>query len=72
MSEYTPGSAYDAGYQSRMKGGAKPSNATMTENNVYWQEWLAGWDDAHQKIINEGRSRNNNSSAKCCKNFIQD
>jgi hypothetical protein len=72
MTEYTPGSAYAQGYQSRMNGGSKPSNVTMNESDVYWQEWLAGWDDAHQKILSEARANAGCSKPKCCKNFIQD
>jgi hypothetical protein len=75
MSDYTPGSAYDLGYNARMKGSSKPNNVLVAENNVYWQEWEAGWEDAHQKIINESRNRNMScKSPKCCKNkkFIQD
>jgi hypothetical protein len=41
-------------------------------NSVYWQEWLAGWEDAHTKIINEARASSGCSKPKCCKNFIQD
>lgn len=72
MSEYIPGSAYSMGYQARMKGGDKPSNTDMAGNNVYWQEWLTGWDDAHNKIISEARANAGCSKPKCCKNFIQD
>ena len=72
MSDYTPGSAYDLGYNARMKGSSKPNNVLVAENNVYWQEWLAGWDDAHQKILSEARAKAECSKPKCCKNFIQD
>jgi hypothetical protein len=74
MSDYKPGSGYDAGFKTRMNGGEKPSNVLLAENNVYWTEWLAGWDDAHSQIISESRARNTCSNKKCCKNkkFIQD
>jgi hypothetical protein len=72
MAEYKPGSAYKEGYKTRMNGGEKVSN-TINENSVYWQEWLAGWNDAHTKIISEARE-SACSKPKCCKNkkFIQD
>jgi hypothetical protein len=73
MPDYTPGSAYAAGYKTRMNGGDKVSN-TLNENSVYWQEWTAGWNDANDKIINEAREKATCSKPKCCKNkkFIQD
>jgi hypothetical protein len=55
-----------------MNGGSKPSNVDMNQNDVYWQEWLAGWDDAHQKILSEALANAGCSKPKRCKNFIQD
>ena len=49
MSDYKPGSAYNEGFQSRMKGISRET--FNNENPVYIQEWMAGWDDAHSKII---------------------
>jgi hypothetical protein len=54
-----------------MNGGDKASNI-FESNSVYWQEWLAGWEDAHTKIINEARANSGCIKPKCCKNFIQD
>ena len=71
MTEYVPGSAYKKGYDTRMNGGDKASNI-FESNSVYWQEWLAGWEDAHTKIINEARANSGCIKPKCCKNFIQD
>lgn len=71
MTSYTPGSPYKLGYDTRMNGGDKVSN-TFENNSVYWQEWLAGWDDAHQKIINEARERNKCPKLGAGKEFIQD
>ncbi len=72
MSGYKPGSAYSEGFQSRMKGVSRET--FNNENPVYIQEWLAGWDDAHSKIIEEARKANSCKKPNCCrkKNFIQD
>jgi ribosome modulation factor len=72
MSEYKPGSAYSEGFQARMKGVSRTS--FTSENPVFIEEWYAGWDDAHSKIIEEARRANTCSKPNCCrkKNFIQD
>ena len=70
MTDYTPGSAYSAGFQARMAG--QPKNNGLSENEVYNSEWLVGWEDAHKKIISEARTNAGCSKPKCCKNFIQD
>lgn len=73
MSSYKPGEGYDKGYQCRMNGGIKPSQAVIN-SDPYWVEYATGWDDADTKIINEARERNTCTKPKCCKNknFIQD
>jgi hypothetical protein len=73
MSNYTPGEGYDKGFQCRMNGGTKPSQA-LGSSDPYWQEYSTGWNDADTKIINEARERNECTKPKCCKNknFIQD
>lgn len=70
MSLYNPGVGYDKGYQCRMNGGPKPSQA-ITPIDPYWSEYSIGWDDANNKIINEARTRNNvlNEHGK---QFLQD
>ena len=71
MTDYTPGSAYNEGFQARTQG--KPRDHLITEiSSVYKQEWLVGWDDAHKKIIAEARENAGCNKPKCCKNFIQD
>lgn len=70
MTDYIPGSAYNAGFKARMEGQTKASG--LNENEVYNTEWIAGWEDAHQKIISEARAGNDCTKPKCCKNFIQD
>jgi len=72
MTNYTPGSAYNDGYRARMSG--MPNNSFINENPVYIQEWLVGWEDAHQKVINEARSNVGCAKPNCCKKkkFIQD
>jgi ribosome modulation factor len=72
MTNYTPGSAYNDGYRARMNGMSRDS--FNNENPVYIQEWLVGWEDAHQKVINEARKTVGCEKPNCCKkkNFIQD
>lgn len=70
MTDYIPGSAYNAGFKARMEG--QPKSHGLNGNEVFNTEWLAGWDDAHRKIINEARASNGCPKPKCCKNFIQD
>jgi hypothetical protein len=72
MSNYTPGEGYEKGFQCRMNGGQKPSQAVMT-SDPYWQEYDTGWNDADLKIIKEAREKFC-SKPSCCKskNFIQD
>ena len=54
MTDYIPGSAYSEGFKARMKG--VPKNSVSNEQPVYLQEWVAGWEDAHKKIIEDARS----------------
>jgi ribosome modulation factor len=68
---YIPGSAYNAGFKARMEGSPRDM-LTADMNNVYIQEWLVGWDDAHTKIITEARKSAGCGKQKCCKKFIQD
>lgn len=68
---YIPGSAYNAGFTARMDGKSRDI-VTAGANNVYMQEWLTGWDDAHMKIIAEARESAGCNKPNCCKNFIQD
>lgn len=72
MNDYKPGSAYSEGFQARMKG--HPKSHGLNGNEIYNIEWLAGWDDAHEKVINEARKANMCAKPNCCKkkNFIQD
>lgn len=69
---YVPGSPYSAGFKARSEGFPRNTIVTEETNNVYIQEWLIGWDDAHNKIISEARENVGCSKPKCCKNFIQD
>ena len=73
MADYQPGEAYDKGFQCRMNGGSKPSQA-LQPSEPYWAEYATGWNDADTKIINEARERNSCPKPNCCKNkkFIQD
>lgn len=72
MSDYKPGSAYSDGFQARMNGISR--DRFNNENPVYIQEWMTGWDDAHEKVINEARKNTGCGKPNCCKKkkFIQD
>jgi hypothetical protein len=70
MNNYTPGSAYDAGFKARMQGQAKTYG--QNGNEVYNAEWLVGWEDANTKVINEARANSGCTKPKCCKNFLQE
>lgn len=74
MTNYSPGEGYKKGYQTRMNGGALPSNAMISTQDPYWSEFSTGWQDADEKIISEAREQMSCSKPKCCKkkNFIQD
>jgi hypothetical protein len=72
MSNYTPGSGYDKGFQCRMNGGAKPVQACMP-SDPYWSEYATGWNDADLKIIREARQRHDNlNESSMDKTFLQD
>lgn len=78
MTNYKAGEGYKKGYQTRMDGGALPSNAMVSTQDPYWSEFSTGWNDADEAIISEAREQMAScGKAKCCKskknkNFIQD
>jgi hypothetical protein len=61
MSNYKPGEGYDKGFNCRMNGGPKPSQAVWS-SDPYWTEYATGWNDADSKIIGEARTRNLNEN----------
>lgn len=71
MTEYIPGSAYNAGFKARTEGKARDL-LVAEASPVYMQEWLVGWDDAHKKIIAEARENAGCNKPRCCKKFLQD
>jgi len=50
--EYQQGVGYSHGYEARMEGKEMPST---TEIGLYWDEYRAGWFDAHRVIIENAR-----------------
>jgi hypothetical protein len=77
MTNYTPGEGYKKGYQTRMNGGAMPSNTLLGNQDPYWNEYITGWNDADEAIISEAREEMTSGKTRCCKstknkNFIQD
>jgi len=54
MSEpnYIPGKAYQIGYDARMEGKEMPDHTNI---GLYWDEYRAGWFDAHRVILENAR-----------------
>jgi hypothetical protein len=72
MTNYRPGEGYEKGFQCRMNGGAKPSQAVMS-TDPYWQEYATGWIDADERIIKEARQKHSNLNENIIdKSFLQD
>ncbi len=49
---YIPGQGYQHGYNARTEGKEMPDT---TEIGLYWDEYRAGWFDAHRVIIENAR-----------------
>jgi hypothetical protein len=49
---YVPGQAYSHGYEARMEGKEMPPSS---EIGLYWDEYRAGWFDAHRVILENAR-----------------
>jgi hypothetical protein len=49
---YTPGIGYQRGYEARMEGKEMPDTS---EIGLYWDEYRAGWFDAHRVILENAR-----------------
>lgn len=50
--EYKPGQPYSRGYEARMEGKEMPP---IGQIGIYWDEYRAGWFDAHRVIIENAR-----------------
>lgn len=49
---YIPGQGYKIGYEARMEGREMPDTS---EVGLYWDEYRAGWFDAHRTILENAR-----------------
>ena len=49
---YVAGQAYNIGYSARMEGQEMPE---PSKTGVYWDEFRAGWFDAHRVILENAR-----------------
>ena len=73
--EYVPGQAYKHGYEGRMEGKEMPNSG---RTGLYWDEYRAGWFDAHRIIIENVRKDYRDSKKKLDENsnnrqqFLQD
>jgi hypothetical protein len=50
--EYVQGQGYSHGYEARMEGKEMPE---VSEIGLYWDEYRAGWFDAHRVILENAR-----------------
>jgi len=71
---YVPGQAYNIGYNARMEGREMPD---VSEVGLYWDEYRAGWFDAHRVILENARKDYQASKTKLDENsekreFLQD
>ena len=74
MQNYIQGQGYSHGYEARMEGREMPD---VNEIGLYWDEYRAGWFDAHRVILENARKDYQNSKKKLDENserreFLQD
>ena len=74
MQNYIQGQGYSHGYEARMEGREMPD---INEIGLYWDEYRAGWFDAHRVILENARKDYQNSKKKLDENserreFLQD
>ena len=50
---YVPGQGYSHGYEARMEGKEMPESSLT---GLYWDEYRAGWFDAHKIIIENAKN----------------
>lgn len=73
--EYVQGQGYTHGYEARMEGKEMPS---VNEIGLYWDEYRAGWFDAHRVIIENARRDYNDHKSRMLdenserREFLQD
>ena len=73
--EYKQGMGYSHGYEGRMEGKEMPD---VNEIGLYWDEYRAGWFDAHRVIIENARRDYNDNKARTLdenserREFLQD
>jgi len=74
MQNYIQGQGYSHGYEARMEGREMPD---VNEVGLYWDEYRAGWFDAHRVILENARKDYQNTKKKLDENserreFLQD
>ena len=75
MQNYTQGQGYRNGYEARMEGREMPESS---EIGLYWDEYRAGWFDAHRVIIENARRDYNDHKSRILdenserREFLQD
>ena len=74
MQNYIQGQGYSHGYEARMEGREMPD---VNEIGLYWDEYRAGWFDAHRVILENARKDYQNTKKKLDENserreFLQD
>lgn len=72
--QYIQGQGYRHGYEARMEGREMPDSSKI---GLYWDEYRAGWFDAHRVILENARKDYNSSKTKLEENsesreFLQD
>ena len=53
MQNYTQGQGYRHGYEARTEGKEMPE---ISKVGLYWDEYRAGWFDAHRVILENARN----------------
>ena len=53
MQNYTQGQGYRHGYEARTEGKEMPE---ISKVGLYWDEYRAGWFDAHRVILETARN----------------
>ena len=74
MEQYSQGQGYSHGYEARMEGKEMPE---ANKIGLYWDEYRAGWFDAHRIIIENARRDYDEFKTKLDENseqrkFLQD
>ena len=72
--KYVAGQAYNYGYSARMEGKEMPEPEKI---GIYWDEYRAGWFDAHRVILENARRDYQDNKKKLDENseprqFLQD